>query len=59
VAALAGAVESLLADEPGRTARGGAARQLAVDRYSWQDIARRLERIYDAARGRERQTVAA
>ena len=42
-----------------RGARGAAARQLAIDRYSWQDIARRLERIYDAARGAEREPVAA
>ena len=45
---------------PCSTRRGAAARQLAIDRYSWQDIARRLERIYDEARGiRERETVAA
>ena len=30
---------SLLADEPGRVALGEAARQLAIERYSWQDIA--------------------
>ena len=48
---LTDAVEALLADEPGRAARGAAARQLAIDRYSWQDIGRRLEGIYDEARG--------
>ena len=45
------AIEEMLADEATREARGAAARQLAIDRYSWQDIARRLERIYDSARG--------
>ncbi len=44
--ALGGGVEELLADEAGRAALGAARRQLAIDRYSWQDIARRLERIY-------------
>ena len=57
---LAAAIESLLADEDERVlarSRGG---QLAIDHYSWQDIARRLERIYDAARGTSaRETVAA
>ena len=57
--ALADAVEALLADEAGRAALGAAARQLAIDRYSWQDIARRLERIYDSARGVAPETVAA
>ena len=58
--ALADAIEALLEDEDGRAARGAAARQLAIDRYSWQDIARRLERIYDSARGtNEREPVAA
>ena len=52
--ALADAVEALLADEAGRAARGAAARQLAIDRYSWQDIARRLERIYDSVARDER-----
>ena len=40
-----------------RARRGG---QAARDRpYSWQDIARRLERIYDSARGAPPETVAA
>jgi phosphatidyl-myo-inositol alpha-mannosyltransferase len=56
---LADAVEALLADEARRVALGAAGRQVAIDRYSWQDIARRLERIYDAARGVTRETVAA
>jgi glycosyltransferase involved in cell wall biosynthesis len=59
-AALARTVEAMLGDEEERVRRGTAARQLAIDRYSWQDIARRLERIYDEARGvRARETVAA
>ena len=59
-AALARAVEAMLGDEEERVRRGAAARQHAIDHYSWQDIARRLERIYDAARGTaERETVAA
>ena len=44
--ALVDAVESLLADEPRRAAMGAAARRLAEERYSWRDIARRLEEIY-------------
>jgi phosphatidylinositol alpha-mannosyltransferase len=49
--ALAEAVAELLADEAGREARGAAARQLALDNYSWPDVARRLLAIYDDARG--------
>ena len=45
--ALAEAVAALLEDEPRREALGAAARQLAIDRYSWADIARRLVTIYD------------
>jgi starch synthase len=46
--ALAEAVTSLLADEPRREAFGAAARTLALERYSWDDIARRLAAIYEA-----------
>ena len=46
VDALADAVELLVADEPGRAAMGAAARELAVGRYAWADIARRLEMVY-------------
>jgi phosphatidyl-myo-inositol alpha-mannosyltransferase len=49
-AALARALEDMLDDEETRQTRGVAARQLAIDQYSWQDIGRRLERIYDSAR---------
>jgi glycosyltransferase involved in cell wall biosynthesis len=45
--ALADGIDELLADEAHRQQLGEAARQLAIDSYSWQDIARRLERIYD------------
>ena len=48
-AALADGVTALLADEPRRESMGVAARQLAVEKYSWDDIASRLERVYDQA----------
>jgi phosphatidylinositol alpha-mannosyltransferase len=44
--ALAGAVAGLLADEPRRERLGASARRLAQERYSWDDVARRLEAIY-------------
>jgi phosphatidyl-myo-inositol alpha-mannosyltransferase len=50
--ALAAAVTALLADEQRRAGMGTAARELAIDRYSWSDIARRLEAVYEAATGR-------
>ena len=53
-AALTQAVAALLADEPRRVAMGAAARELAVDRYAWSDIARRLEGIYELVIARER-----
>jgi phosphatidylinositol alpha-mannosyltransferase len=45
--ALAGAVATLLADEPRRERLGAAARRLAQERYSWDDIARRLVAVYE------------
>ena len=57
--ALADAVESLLADEPRRAAMGVAARALAKERYGWQDIAARLEGIYERVAGRPRARAAA
>ena len=45
---LADAVVNLLADEPRRAALGEGARRLAVERYSWDDIGRRLAEIYEA-----------
>ena len=47
VAELVGAVVSLLEDEPRRAALGAEARHLAIERYSWEDIARRLHEIYE------------
>jgi phosphatidyl-myo-inositol alpha-mannosyltransferase len=52
--ALAAAVAEMLADEPRRAAMGATARQLAIERYSWSDIAHRLEEIYEAVTGRVR-----
>jgi phosphatidylinositol alpha-mannosyltransferase len=46
-ARLADALVSLLEDEPRRRACGEAARKLAVERYGWDDIARRLNAIYE------------
>ena len=46
-AALADAVERLLADEPHREALGRSARELAEAKYSWDDIAGRLTAIYE------------
>jgi glycosyltransferase involved in cell wall biosynthesis len=56
--ALTDAIEALLADEPRRAALGAAARELAIARYSWQDIARRLVSIYDDVRGTSARTAA-
>jgi glycosyltransferase involved in cell wall biosynthesis len=47
VDALVTAVESLLADEPRRVEMGAAARRRAEGHFSWADIARRLEAIYE------------
>jgi phosphatidylinositol alpha-mannosyltransferase len=44
---LSRAVIDLLADEPRREAFGAAARKLALERYSWADIARRLATVYE------------
>jgi phosphatidylinositol alpha-mannosyltransferase len=49
--ALADAICGLVADEPRREALGEAARELAVARYSWGMIARRLEKIYGRVTG--------
>src|SRR5438093_1096986 len=49
--ALTEAVAGLLEDEPRRAALGEGARRIAVERYSWDDIARRLVEIYDQAAG--------
>jgi phosphatidyl-myo-inositol alpha-mannosyltransferase len=47
VEALVEALVALLEDEPRRAALGNGARRLAVERYSWDDIARRLHDIYE------------
>ena len=44
--ALADGVVALLADESRRQAMGAAARQVAAERYSWDEIGRRLAAIY-------------
>jgi glycosyltransferase involved in cell wall biosynthesis len=51
-AALAAAVGDLLEDESRRRSLGAAARRLAQERYSWDDIARRLVGIYELVAGR-------
>jgi phosphatidyl-myo-inositol alpha-mannosyltransferase len=58
-AALARAVVELLDDEPRRQALGAAARELARERYSWDDIARRLVEIYELVSGRAPAAVTA
>jgi phosphatidyl-myo-inositol alpha-mannosyltransferase len=45
--ALTDAVASLLEDEPRRAQLGDGARRLAIERYSWPDIGRRLVEIYE------------
>jgi phosphatidylinositol alpha-mannosyltransferase len=45
--ALADAVVALLADEPRRQAMGAAARKVAEERYSWDEIGKRLAAIYE------------
>src|SRR5438876_444827 len=47
--ALTEAVVGWLEDEPRRAALGAGARRLAIERYSWDDIGRRLVEIYEQA----------
>jgi phosphatidyl-myo-inositol alpha-mannosyltransferase len=49
--ALVDAVCELVSDEPRREQLGAAARDLAVERYSWSRIALRLEEIYSEVTG--------
>jgi phosphatidylinositol alpha-mannosyltransferase len=49
--ALVRAIAELVEDEPLRAGMGAAARELAVERYSWPRIARRLEEIYERVAG--------
>ena len=51
-AALADALVDLLADEDRRCRFGLAARRIAEERYSWEEIARRLVRVYERVLGR-------
>jgi phosphatidyl-myo-inositol alpha-mannosyltransferase len=57
--ALAEAVAGLLEDEPRRCALGEGARSLALERYSWEDIGRRLVEIYELVAERPRKAVTA
>jgi phosphatidylinositol alpha-mannosyltransferase len=49
--ALVDAIVRLLGDEPARARLGAAARALAQERYSWDDVARRLLGIYELVSG--------
>jgi phosphatidylinositol alpha-mannosyltransferase len=49
--ALVEAIAELVADERARARRGEAARELAVERYSWPRIARRLAEVYEDVTG--------
>jgi phosphatidylinositol alpha-mannosyltransferase len=49
--ALVRAIVELVVDEPRRALMGTAARELAVERYSWPRIARRLEVVYERVAG--------
>jgi phosphatidyl-myo-inositol alpha-mannosyltransferase len=51
-AALAGALVELLGDEDRRCRLGSAARRLADERYSWDEVARRLVNVYERVLGR-------
>jgi phosphatidyl-myo-inositol alpha-mannosyltransferase len=55
---LAEAVSALVMDEPRREALGRGARALAVERYSWDDIAGRLVAVYERVTGRVRAAAA-
>jgi phosphatidyl-myo-inositol alpha-mannosyltransferase len=56
--ALAAAVSDLAVDEARREALGRGARALAVERYSWDDIAQRLMAVYERVTGRVREAAA-
>jgi phosphatidylinositol alpha-mannosyltransferase len=57
--ALADALVAVLEDEPRRATLGEGARRLALERYSWDDVGRRLVEIYELVTERDRQAVAA
>jgi phosphatidyl-myo-inositol alpha-mannosyltransferase len=56
--ALAQALAGLLEDEPRRQRLGAAARTIAEERYSWDEIARRLAAVYELVTGRATVEVA-
>ena len=58
-AALVEAVAGIVADEECRRALGEAAREIAVERYSWPGIATRLVEIYEQVAGVEAKARAA
>jgi phosphatidylinositol alpha-mannosyltransferase len=58
-AALVNAVAALVGDEPNRQQMGAAARAVALERYAWPEIARRLEEIYASLVGGETRAAAA
>ena len=49
VRALADGVVELVEDEGRRQAQGAAGRRLATERYSWEDVGRRLDAVYARA----------
>jgi glycosyltransferase involved in cell wall biosynthesis len=55
---LANALVALLEDDLRRRQLGDAARLLAEERYSWDEITRSLIRVYERALGRARETAA-
>jgi phosphatidylinositol alpha-mannosyltransferase len=57
--ALAQGLIALMEDEPRRRDFGAAARQVAEERYSWDEIGRRLQRIYELVADRAPAPVAA
>ncbi len=52
--ALADAICTLVEDEARREQLGRAAREIALERYAWPGIARRLESVYEQVTGLER-----
>jgi phosphatidyl-myo-inositol alpha-mannosyltransferase len=58
-AALAQGLIALVENEPRRRELGAAARQVAEERYSWDEIGRRLHGIYELVAGRASVPVAA
>jgi phosphatidyl-myo-inositol alpha-mannosyltransferase len=57
-AALVESVARLVEDEPAREVMGAAARELALERYAWPRIAKRLEEIYVSLVGEEARVAA-